>query len=713
MPLVNFSNVDFEQIKASLRDYLKANSNFTDYDYEGSNLSTIINTLAYNTYLNSYNANMVTNEVFIDSATLRENVVSLARNIGYVPRSRKAAVSNISFSFDASDTNVVSVTLKAGIVGNTSKFNRNTFTFSIPDDITVPVNSSGYANFNNIDVYEGAYITQTFSVSSRTPNQKYILTNAGIDSSLIRVNVKESERSSVQRSFKQYNSLIDLNPNSAVYFLQETEGERYELMFGDGILGVGLQEPNFIEVGYVISNGEDGNGIQNMRFSGSCIDQNGAKLNSRSFSAITVNEPSYGGSSIESVESIKTYAPMIYSSQNRAVTSSDYEALIPKIYPETESVSAYGGETMNPPQYGKVLVSIKPTQGIFVPESIKENIRRELRKYTVAGIDTEIIDLKYLYVEVDTSVYYNSNLTPSGDFVRTVVNDNIQKYANSTQLNKFGARFKYSKFQKIVDDSNESITSNITTVRIRRDLEAKLNQFADYEICFGNRFHIRNHGTTPVYNGTLVGYNIRSTGFKVSGINDTVYLGDQPNSDLSTGTVFLFKLNSPTEPVIVKRNVGVIDYVKGEIRLSPIKIISTLVNRNTPLIEISAIPHSNDVIGLQDLYLQLDSGGSQVRVLIDQISTGENTSGTNYLSSSSYSSTSLVRGVEVVNPTSTVVSTTSRIVRTTPTSVPVTQQSVTLVTPTPTPSSPTPSSPTPSPSPTPSGGGGGGGSYSY
>ena len=649
MPLVNFSNLDFDQIKASIQDYLRANSNFTDYDFEGSNLSTIINALAYNTYITSYNANMVTNEVFIDSATLRENVVSLARNIGYLPRSRKAPVANISFAVDVSAGTSTTVTLKAGIIGISKRVdttdNRRPRVFSIPNDITVNVDSDGFANFIDIDVYQGTYLSQTFTVSSRNKNQRFILPNSGIDTSLMRVIVKESESSTVQRTFNQFDSLFEVGPNSPVYFLQEIESERYELMFGDDVFGVALQEPNFVEVNYIVSDGENGNGISEIRYAGSLRDNNNNTI-SGGVSLITVNESSYGGSSIESVESIKKLSTQIYSSQNRAVTASDFEAIVPTIYPETESVSAFGGEELTPPQYGKVFVSVKPTNGVFLSSSIKEKIKSQISKYSVAGIVTEIIDLKYLYVETNSNVYYNSNQSPNSSYVSSLVTQNVNLYANSTELNKFGARFKYSKFQRVVDESHESITSNITTVDIRRDLEAQMNVFATYEICFGNRFQINNHG-----HGThqgQIGYNIRSSGFKVSGISDTVYLGDNPNSDLKTGTIFLFKLNSPTEPIVLRRSIGIIDYIKGEIKLNPINIIQTDVYRGTNLIEISATPYSNDVIGLQDLYLQLDPFNTKVNMVTDRIESGNDVSGTNYLVSSSYSS-NLVRRTPIIS----------------------------------------------------------------
>jgi len=652
MPLVNFSNLDFDQIKTSIQDYLKANSNFTDYDYEGSNLSTIIDLLAYNTYITSYNANMVTNEVFIDSATLRENVVSLARNIGYVPRSRKAAVANISFSVDVSNTTAVTLTLQAGVVLTTSStFGNTSFTFSIPSDITVPVDSTGTAYFNDIDVYEGTFVQQSFTVSSRTPDQKYILGNGGIDTSLINVTVRESATSSVQRKYRQSDSLFDITATSPVYFLQEVSDERYELLFGDGVFGIKPEEPNVIVANYIVTNGENGNNLSNFSFNGSLVSNNGTAI-TNGISIVTTNQSSYGGKAIESVNSVKKYATQIYASQNRAVTASDYEAIVPNIYAETESVSAFGGEDLSPPAYGKVFISIKPYNGVFLSSAIKQNIQSALKQYSVAGIVPEIVDLKYLYIETNSSVYYNTNLASSAANLKTIISENIVNYSDSTELNKFGARFKYSKFQKIIDDSQESITSNITNVDIRRDMEAKLNQFAEYEICYGNRFYVKNHGH-GTYSGQ-VSYNIKSSGFTVSGISGTVYLGDQANSDLETGSVFLFKLDSDTQPIIVKRNIGTIDYKKGEIKLNPINIISTRVMKNgSPFVEISASPYSNDVIGLQDLYLQLDNSNVVVNMIQDNISSGNDISGSNYKVSSSYASGSLVRGTPVLVTTDT------------------------------------------------------------
>ena len=637
MPLVNFSNLDFDQIKTTLKDYLRANSNFTDYDFEGSNLSTILDVLAYNTYITSYNANMVANEVFIDSATLRENVVSLARNIGYVPRSRTSSRATITFFVDTTgfSTNPTTLTIKKGTVcTSSSSFGNTSYTFAIPSDVTAPV-VNGIALFENVQIYEGTFLTSNFTVEAENPAppQRYILDNANIDTSTISVLVRDTQSSTSSKKFNLSDSLLEVTSTSRVFFLQEIEDQRYELIFGDGVFGEKLESQNFIEVSYITTNGESGNGVSSFTFNGRIVDNNN-NLVTNGISLITTITPAQGGNEIESVNSIKNYAPRIYASNNRAVTASDYEALIPKIYPETQSVSVFGGEDLNPPQYGKVFITIKPFYGPFLPNSIKDNLKNQLRKYSVAGIVPEILDIKYLYVESDVTAYYNTNLAPNSDFVKTIISDNINTYASSTELNKYGARFKYSKFQNIVDNSHESVTSNITKVQIRRDLKASLNQFADYEICFGNSFHIKNTN----------GYNIKSSGFKVSGISDTLYLSDIPNQNGTTGNIFFFKLNSQTQPEIVKNNVGTIDYEKGEILLNIVNIISTEKSvQGESIIEISAVPKSNDVIGLQDLYLQLDISKTTVNLVSDTISSGYDISGTNYIVSSSYSNGNLVR----------------------------------------------------------------------
>jgi len=640
MPLVNFSNLDFDQVKTSLKEYLRSNSNFTDYDFEGSNLSTILDVLAYNTYITSYNANMVANEVFIDSATLRENVVALARNIGYVPRSRKAAMATINFFVDTTSITPTpsTITLRKGVVAaSTGTFAGQSFVFSILEDVTVPV-FDGIAFFDDLEIHEGVLLESNFTYSSTNLNQRFILPNSGIDTDLIRVSVKNNQSSTAAAKYSLQDSLFDINSSSRVYYLQEIEDERYELLFGDGVFGKALEEGNYITANYIVSNGDSANGISSFNFAGRLTyTRNGIQYNVTSgVSLVTPGIISSGGENIETVESIKKFAPRIYATQNRALTSNDYETLIPsKIYPETESISVFGGEELVPPQYGKVFISIKPKFGDYLPNLIKENIKLKLKKYSVAGIVPEILDLKYLYIESTTKLYYNTNLAPSSEYVSSLVQNNVTKYSESTELNKYGARFKYSKFLKVIDDSHESITSNITTIQMRRDLRVTLNALVEYQIGFGNAFYIKN----------MSGYNIKTSAFRVDGINTDVYISDLPNSNRETGELFLFSVPSinSTSPSIIRRNVGTIDYKKGILTLNPINVLSGKTKTGQTIIEISGSPTSNDVIGLQDLYLQLDISGSTFETVVDEISSGLDPSASNYVVSSSYANGVLVR----------------------------------------------------------------------
>jgi len=636
MPLVNFANLDFDQIKTSIKDYLRSNSNFTDYDFEGSNLSTIIDVLAYNTYITSYNANMVSNEVFIDSATLRENVVSLARNIGYTPYSKRAAQANISFFIDTTDYADVpqTITLNKGIVASSNAFDNESYTFAILDDFTVPV-SNDEAVFNNIAIYEGIYLTSTFTVNSFDPDQRFILENSGIDASTIRVVVKPSQSSTVTRKYIEADSLFDVTGESPVYFLQEVEGERYELIFGDGIFGKKLDAPSFIEVSYLVTNGDLANGIQNFNFSGKLTSSRDNISISSGVSLLTTLSPSALGKSIESVESIKKYSTQIYSSQKRAVTTADFEALIPTLYAETESVSAFGGETLNPPQYGKTFVSIKPTSGPYLSDQIKNNLKREIKKYSVSGIEVEITDLKFLYIELNITAYYNSNLISSGADLASLISENLRKYSKTTEMNQFGGRFKYSKLLGVIDNSSDAITSNITTVVIRRDLRVSLNSFAEYEICFGNCIFVKS----------CDGYNIKSSGFNVDGIAGVVYLTDKPNAGSTEfGQIMLVQLESTNTAKVIKKSIGTIDYKKGEIKLSPINITRTLLNKGFPVIEISGSPCSNDVLGHHDLYTQLPLDNITINTVSD--TNVDNNGGGDI--ASSYANGEIVRGQKVI-----------------------------------------------------------------
>ena len=652
MAFGQYVNLDFDQIKVSIKDYLRANTNFTDYDFEGSNLSIIIDALAYNTYTTAYNTNMAANECFLDSATLRENVVALARNIGYVPRSRRSARARISFTVDGLvDTSTL--TLNPGIVCNGSGSNTN-YIFCIPESITVPV-TNGVATFNNIEIFEGNFVSQNFTTNTSLFNQRYILDNSFIDTSTIKVRVKPSSSATASVTYKQIDNIVGITSTSNSYLLQEIEDERYELIFGDNVIGKKLNNNNFIEVSYITTDGKDGNGASEFSFVGNITNQDGGVINSSLISLVSTDEKSRDGDEIESISSIKYYSPRIYSSQYRAVTSSDYESILGFIYPNVESVTAFGGEEMSPPRFGKVFISVKPRNGDFLSDETKRELVQKLRSYAVAGIVPEFIDLKYLYVELQVNAYYNPNLNDQPDSLKTGVSNALTQYSRSIDVNKFGGRFKYSKSLSLIDSVDSSITSNITLVAIRRNLKAILGQFAQYEVCLGNHIHSQ-----------VSSYNVVSTGFTIEGVVGTVYMADEV-INRETGRMFFFTYEEGGTPNVVKKNAGTVKYLIGEILIDTCNITSTVIEND--VVEIQAIPHSNDVVGLRDLYIKFDMTNTTIDMVQDSISSGENTSGSRFPHIHSYYTPTYTR------KSNSPVSTTSRLLPTSATGTSTTRTS--------------------------------------
>lgn len=630
MPFTKFTNLDFDQIKASIKDYLRANSNFTDFDFEGSNFSVLIDTLAYNTYITAFNSNMVVNESFLDSATLRENVVSLARNVGYVPRSRSAAKARVSFNLTTTSTTPI-LSLQAGLVC-VGAVDNTSYTFSIPSDVSANV-IDGVASFE-LDIFQGTYLTKTFTVDGTT-SQRFILDNSFIDTSTITVYVKGTGDTGLGKEYSVVENIIDIDSTSEIYLLQEVKDEKYELLFGDGVFGKKLENGAIVTVSYITSDGPDGNGASQFAFQGNVRGAADEIIIPSSTVVVNTIQASQNGADIESINSIKYFAPRLYSAQYRAVTGRDYEAIIKKIYPDTESVAVVGGEELDPPQFGNVLISIKPKNGTFVSDFNKFQILSQLKQYGIAGINQTIIDLKVLYVEIESSIYYNASQVTAVDGLRSKVLNTLTKYSQSVDLNRFGGRFKYSRVLQIIDNTDQAITSNITKVRIRRDLKVALNQFAQYELCFGNKFHISKSG-----------YNIKSTGFFVVNETDMVYFTDTPNADGVTGVISVVKPSAQTNgmPRVVIGDAGTVNYQTGEILISTINITSTQAANG--IIEVQAIPESNDVIGLKDLYLSFDIGKSTINMVKDVIASGDDISGVSFVRdyyTSSYSNGKLTR----------------------------------------------------------------------
>ncbi len=638
MPVTKFTNLDFDQIKAQIRSYLRANSNFTDFDFEGSNISILIDILAYNTYITAFNSNMVVNESFLDSATLRENVVSLARNIGYVPRSRKSAEAIINFDFKFNG-NSNSVKLRKGLVAVGAQ-NNTSFTFSIPDDITVAspidagsnvlINPPRTAQFRDITIYQGTLLKKNFVVSGSS-DQRFVLDNSFIDSASIRVFVRKSGSTS-GLEYSRIDNITGINEKSNIYLIQEIKDEKYELMFGDGLFGKKLDNGDIIEVSYIITDGKAGNDGKFFSFSADSVDDAGNPLPASQTVSITTVQTAKGGGDIEDIESIKYIAPRVYSSQYRAVTGRDYEGIIQSIFPDAESVSVIGGEELDPPEYGTVILSIKPRNSTYLSDFSKTQILDRLKSYSIAGINQRIVDLKVLYIEMDVNAYYNANIFSDVDGLKSQLFDALTNYGKSTNLNAFGGRFKFSEVQKVIDESNSAFVSNITKLIMRRDLKPIFNASSQYELCFGNAFHVNPKGK-----------NIKSTGFTIEGNASTLYFTDLPHADLKTGdlaVIQITELSGEDAPVVIP-SAGTVDYVKGEIMINTINITSSSLASG--IIEVQAFPESNDIIGLKDLYLQLDMSNTTINIVRDTISSGQQISGIGYKVTSSYSNGTITR----------------------------------------------------------------------
>lgn len=490
------------------------------------------------------------------------------------------------------------------------------YIFSIPSDVTVPVNTSNIAFFENLDIYEGSYLTKTFTVDYSQPNQRFLIPNSNVDTSTIRVSVSNS----TIEVYTLYENILNVNKTSKLFLIQEIEDEKYEILFGDNILGKKPEHGSTISISYIVTNGKSADGSANFTFSGNIKDNNSTNITS-GISLITTTSSSENGDDIETIDSVKYLAPRVYASQYRAVTANDYKGLIPYLYSNIDSVTAYGGEELDPPQYGKVFISIKPRNGNFLSEITKNDIKKKLKQYSIAGIKPELIDLKYLYVEIDSTVYYNPAFISDPVIIKNQVLNTLNSYSISSDVNSFGGRFKFSKVNTLIDNTNRGITSNITKVRMRRDLSVEMNKFATYEICFGNKFHQKTGK-----------YNIKSSGFKIKDISDTLYLTDDPISSIN-GKILFFKLIDNV-PTIISSDAGTVDYLKGEIKLNIVNIASTSLPNNK--IEIQAIPESNDVIALKDIYLQIDMNNTVVNTIEDTITSGENISATSYTSTSSY-----------------------------------------------------------------------------
>ena len=614
---IKLTEVDFDQIKDNLISYLKSTKQFTDFDFDGSNLQVILNLIAYQAQLNSYSANMIANESFLASSTLRNNVVSNARMVGYIPTSTKSSRNLIDFQYqlnleDYPNGFPIYLEIQAGLAFQTASGN-STYIFNIIDSQTGSVDNTGLVKFKDIDIFEGIYLRETFTVDTSDFNQRFVLQNPGIDTYTLRVEVQENPNEDALTFYTQASNLVEVNNDSTVYWVEEVNDEYYELSFGDGYFGKALQDGAVINVYYLVTNGEVANGIQgtsNYTFSGKTTDSYGNAIADRP--TVTNVGISNGGNSLEDVTSVKKHAPKFYASQNRCVISDDYETIVRNIYPAVDDIFVYGGEQLDIPEYGRVYIAVKPKGGDALSAVTKKYITNSLSDYRIASIDIQMVDPTILFIEVNTLVYYDDKKTIKDNAAITAdVSDTLIQYGEADSVSKFGGAVRYSRILSAIDDSDQSITRNNTTLRMRRDMGAIIDTLASYEVCFLNSIESDREGG-----------NVWSTGFKLvlEGVEDTktYYMEDDGN-----GIIYTFYLDSLNNKIISNSNFGTVDYVKGEVMIgyeTPVKIYSTTQPNN--IVEIRAIPVDQDIIAEQSVYLSLDIAKSDINSVVDTKITG-------------------------------------------------------------------------------------------
>ena len=591
MPYTQVANLDFEDIKVALKEYLRAQSDFTDYDFEGSALATLVDTLAYNTYYTAFNTNMVVNELFIDSATLRDNVVAIAKQLGYRPKSATSPTAYVSFTVNYTNpTSDTELLLKKG-TGFITNYDNNIYNYVVLDDFKSQV-ANDTAIFTNVPVKEGTSLTNTFTIDASQKSQRFVLDNQNIDTNTIRVKVFPGG-GSFSEPYLIADNILGVDGNSKVFFLDEIEDERYEILVGDGVLGKKLDDGTRFEVSYLTTSGSESNGVRTFIFSGVLENPDGVTPNAYT-TTINSTVASSGGEEIESIDKIKYTAPKSYGTQERAVTAQDYEAIVRRVYPATSDIIIFGGEDQDPPEYGKVFISLKPKDATYLTSLTKQEIIKELKNYVVASVEPKLVDPSVLYVELTSKVYYDGSVTDqSTSQIRDKVIGSVQSYLETSGTEKFNGKFRHSKAVAVIDDADRSINSNISDVTMRKDFYPSLNSTFFYEVCFQNQFDKDCDEPT-----------LSSTGFRVTEYpNFDVYLED------SDGKIILYRLDTATgEKVVLDKDIGDIDYVKGELKMYNLTIIKGSFFDNR--ISVRVKPKSNDIKAMREVYLDVDVANS-------------------------------------------------------------------------------------------------------
>ena len=613
---LNISQLDFDQIKANLKRFLSQQNTFNDYDFEGSGMSVLLDLLAYNTHYLSYNANILANEMFIDTADLRNSIVSLAKALGYTPNSPRSPVADLNIVVNNATGSTL--TMPVGTKFSTT-VDGQTYNFvTITSNTISPINN--IYTFSNVKIYEGTYVTFQYTANTADLDQKFLIQSANADTTTLSVSVQNSASDTTTNTFTKATSITELDSNSKVYFLQEDEDGKFEVYFGDGVIGKKLEDGNIVILKYVVTNKTAANGATTFTLNGN--------IGGFSDTTITTNSNAANGSEAETNASVKFNAPKSYSAQDRAVTVEDYKVKVQEIYANAKSVSAWGGEDNETPFYGRVYISIKAKSGSNLTETTKTDIVNQLKKFSIASVTPVILDPETTDILLTSNIKYNEQATTKGtETIKTDITNALTNYNDNT-LNQFDGVFRYSKVIELIDDADSSILSNITTVKIRKSFTPTLSTATNYTVSFNNALYNPHSGHNSSAGGIL-----SSTGFKVSGDATNVYFFD----DDGQGNIRRYYLANQVR-TYVDNTAGTINYSAGTLSINSVNITSVESIRGSAssVIECTVTPSSNDVVPVRNQIVNIDVTNSTFTVAADTLVGGSANAGVGYTTTSSY-----------------------------------------------------------------------------
>ena len=625
---LDVTELDFDRIKSNLKTFMKNQTEFTDYDFEGSGLNALLDVLSYNTHYLAMNMNMVANESFLDTASTRSAVVSHAKTLGYIPNSPRAPVAFINVTLNNSTTDssafeeLNTATIPIGTVFTTQIDDVNYQFVTVSEHTINKVDD--VLSFTNIPIYEGTYVTNRYTVNNQNVDQKFYLADRNGDTSTLVVDVFDSATSTSSTTFTLATDTTLTSSTSNVFFLQESVDGKFEIYFGDGITGRALSDGNIVRLRYVVTNKTLANGATSFSTT--------ATISGITNVTVATVSNASGGAESESIQSIKFNAPLDYAAQGRAVTVNDFKAIVPKVYANTKSVQVYGGEDNDVPTFGKVYISIVPTTG-SITAAAKAQIVKDLKTtYTIASVSPEVVDPEYTKLRLNVTFTYNSkNTIKPKETLESNVLTTITNF-NNNNLSKFDSAFRHSAFTKLVDDTDDAITSNITTVTLSKDFTPTLDKDTKYIIPFNNKLYNPHSGHDSEAGGIL-----SSTGFKIDGNINEMFLNDD-----GMGNVRMFYITDGTTNTYEDNTVGTIDYFNGSITLTNLKIteVSNVDGTTSTKVRLIVKPESSDIIAVRNQVLEIDLNNSVVTAAVDTIATGSSSAGVGVATTSIYSGAS-------------------------------------------------------------------------